>query len=90
MREEMRVGVSEHVTLKCKAPSLPSKRKLRRELRSGVRLEGSGSGRLVDEHRVADADLDVYEERIVDLGSGKVLRDVSEPLSEHRGGTEKS
>ena len=90
MREEFRMAISEHVTLKGKSPSLPSKRKLRREIRSGRRLEGSGSGRVVDEHRVVDADLDLYEERIVDAVTGKVLRDISEPLSKHRGGTQKS
>lgn len=90
VREELRLAISEHVTLKCKDPALPSKRKLRREVRSGRRLEGSGSGRLVDEHRVLDADHDLYEERIVDVESGDVLRDISEPLSRHRGGSEES
>ena len=89
VREELKISVSEHVTLKAKDPTLPSKRKLRRELRTGRRLEGSGSGRIVEEHRVVDADQDLYKERIVDVESGAVLRDVSESLAKHRGGSEK-
>ena len=34
------MSLSEHITLKCKDPSLSSKRKLRREVRSGRRPEG--------------------------------------------------
>jgi hypothetical protein len=90
VHEELRTSVSEHVILKCKDPSLPSKRKLRRELRSGRRLEGSGSALLVDEHRLVDANHDVYEERIVDVESGSVLREISDLLSKHRGGSQKS
>jgi len=90
VRDEFAVSLTEHVSLKCKDPSLPSRRKVRREVRSGTRLEGSGSGRLVDEHRLVDHDQDLYEERIIDVKSGKVLRDIREPLSRHRGGSEKS
>ena len=79
---------SEHLGLKCKDPSLPSGRKLRREVRTGRRLEGSGSGRLVDEFRVVDADGDIYIERIIDVQTGRVLRDIEEPLSRHRGGSD--
>ena len=89
VHEELKISVSEHVTLKAKDPTLSSERKRRRELRTGRRLEGSGSGRIVEEHRLVDADLDLYKERIVDVESGAVLRDVSEPLSKHRGGSEK-
>jgi hypothetical protein len=87
--DHLEMSLLEHRELKCKDPSLPSKRKLRREVRSGRRPEGSGSGRVVDEWRVADADLDIYEKKIVDLESGCVIRDVKEPLSGHRGGSEK-
>lgn len=90
LHDELRLAISEHVVLKGKDPSLSAKRRLRREVRSGLRPEGNGSGRVVDEHRVVDADLDLYEERIVDAGTGQVIRDVSEPLSKHRGGTQKS
>ena len=89
LRDTVRLSVSEHLRLKGKNPSLPSKRKRRREVRSGQRPEGSGSGKLVDEWRLADADSDEYEERIVDVQSGEVIREVKEPLSRHRGGTEK-
>jgi predicted RNA-binding Zn-ribbon protein involved in translation (DUF1610 family) len=89
VHEELRPNVSEHVVLKAKDPALPSKRKLRREVRSGVRPEGSGSGRLVREYRALDSDLDSCQERIVDIESGEVIRDVSGSLSDHRGGSEK-
>lgn len=89
VHDEIRLTVSEHVVLKGKDPALPSKRKLRREVRSGVRPEGCGSARLVEERRILDADLDEYEEKIVDVASGGVLRDIAEPLSKHRGGSER-
>lgn len=89
IHDEVRLKVSEHILLKGKNPALPSRRKLRREVRSGIRSEGSGSGRVVDEYRVSDADADKYEEHIVDVESGVVLRDICEPLSQHRGGSEK-
>jgi hypothetical protein len=68
---------------------LPSRKKVRREVRSGQRPEGSGSGRLVDEYRLIDADTDQYVERIVDIESDTVVRDINERLSDHRGGSEK-
>ncbi len=55
IRDEAKLSVSEYVRLKGKDPSLPSKRKLRREVHMGRRLEGSGSGRLVDESWVTEA-----------------------------------
>lgn len=82
-------AVNEYLILKCKDPSFPSKRKVRREIRTGRRPEDSGSGRLVDELRIVDADLDHYQERIIDVRTGCVIRDVTEPLSHHRGGSEK-
>jgi hypothetical protein len=83
------LAVDEYLILQCKDPSLPSKRKVRREVRTGRRPEGSGSGRLVEEFWAMDADLDHYEKRIVDAESGRVLREVREPLSLHRGGSKK-
>ncbi len=77
-----------HTTLKAKDDSLPSRRKVRRTVKTGTRLERSGSGREVEELQVADANADLYVERIVDLDTGTVLRDVCEPLSKHHGGTE--
>lgn len=89
VHDHLKVSFSEYLKLKGKDPSLPSKRKLRREVRSGTRLEGSGSGRIVDEWRAVDADADNYEEKIVDVEPGRIIRDVKEPLSQHRGGSEK-
>lgn len=87
--DDLLFKVSEHVVLKGKNPLLSSKRKLRREIRSGERLEGSGSGIRVEEFRISDADSDEYKERIIDIESGAVLRDISEPLSDHKGGSER-
>jgi hypothetical protein len=84
VKDEISLAVAEHIGLVGKDPSLPSKRKRRRELRSGVRPEGNGSGRLVHEYRVAGADNDHYEEKITDIQSGEVLRDIAEPLSVHQ------
>lgn len=89
VHDEVRLDAFEHLVLKGKDPALPAKRKLRREVRSGVRPERSGSGRLIEERRILDADSDEYEEKIIDIDSGVVLRDVTEPLSKHRGGSEK-
>lgn len=89
VHDDLLLKVSEHVVLKGKNPLLSSKRKLRREIRSGERLEGSGSGKRVEEFRISDADSDEYKERIIDIESGVVLRDISEPLSDHKGGSER-
>lgn len=89
VQDRISLATDEYLILQCKDQSLPSKRKLRREVRTGRRPEGSGSGRLVDEFWVMDADLDYYEKRIVDVESGRVLREVKKPLSLHRGGSEK-
>jgi len=87
--DRLEISIAERLKLKGKDPSLPSKYKLRREVRSGPRPEGSGSGRIVDEWRVVDADADNYEEKIVDVESSRMIRDVKELLSQHRGGSEK-
>ena len=55
IQDSIQLSVAEHLTLKCKDPSLPSKRKVRREVRAGRRLEGSGSDRFVHEVRIVDA-----------------------------------
>jgi DNA-directed RNA polymerase subunit RPC12/RpoP len=84
VKDEIGLAVSEHMRLVCKDPSLRSKGKRRRELRSGVRTEGNGSGRLVIEYRVIEADNDRYEEKITDIQSGEIIREIAESLSEHR------
>jgi hypothetical protein len=84
--DHLEMSLLEHIKLKCKDHCF------RRSANSAARL-GPGddlrvrSGRVVDECRVADADLDIYKEKIVDLESGCVIRDVKEPLSGHRGAT---
>ena len=86
VEDQLSAHVLEHVGLVVKDPALPSSRKRRREVRSGRRLEGSGSGRTVGEKWVLDRDLNLYQERIIDVESGAILRDVDEPLDQHRGG----
>jgi DNA-directed RNA polymerase subunit RPC12/RpoP len=87
--DELILSCDEHVDLKSKDPSLPSHRKLRRHLTSGIRPEGSGSGRIVEERRELDHDADTYTERVVDVEISQVIVDKKERLSEHRGGSEK-
>jgi len=89
VHDDIKPFLVEHLALKCKNPAYPSSRRLRREVRTGRRLERSGSGQLVDEWWVADADVDDYQERIIDVRTGRVIRDVKERLSQHRGGSEK-
>ena len=83
------VRIDDHVDLRAKDPSRPSAKKERKRIRQGVRFERNGSGRRVDVNWVIDHDADRYIERVVDVETGEVLRDVDEPLSSHRGGTEK-
>lgn len=89
LTDQIGVRVSERIRLRGKDNRLPSRRKLRLEIRSGPRAEGSGTGRIVDERRVVDHDANVYEERIVDAATGLVIKDVTEPLSSHRSGSQK-
>jgi len=42
-------------------------------------------GRRVTYDRIIDRDGDLYHERVVDVETGEVVRDVTEPLSDHRG-----
>jgi len=81
--------IYEHTSILAKDPSLSSANKRRRELRTGTRTERSGSGRMVTEVREIDHDSGRYRERIVDARTGEVLRDIEEPLAQHRGGSEK-
>jgi len=74
---------SEFIDLKCKNEKYTSKRKLRRHIRTGVRRDADS--RLVDIKRVIDADIDQYEEKVIDLETGKIIRDCKEPLITHRG-----
>lgn len=86
VEDEISVRVFEHVGLVARDPAQPASQKRRREVRSGLRLEGSGSGQVVEEVRVLDRDLNQYQERITDVETGEVLRDIAEPLNQHRGG----
>jgi hypothetical protein len=70
----MHVALAEHVGLVTKDPSLPSKRKRRRELWGGTRPERNGSGRFVHEYRLSDPDNDHYEGKITDIKSGELTK----------------
>jgi predicted RNA-binding Zn-ribbon protein involved in translation (DUF1610 family) len=88
-RDVVSITLDDYVVLKGKDPSLPSRRRERRELKTGVRPEGSGSGRRVHERRELDRNAGTYTERIVDVETGQVIVDKKEALPQHRGGSEK-
>jgi hypothetical protein len=75
--------LGEFIDLKCKNNEYPSKKKLRRHTQTGVRR--GADGRLVNVRRFINAETKQYEEAIIDLETGKVIRDCKEPLSAHRG-----
>jgi hypothetical protein len=56
-----------------------------RPAREVLDMHGPGrDGRWVRKYREIDRQADRSVERVVDAATGKVLRDVSEPLSHHR------
>ncbi|HEX9774678.1 MAG TPA: hypothetical protein VGB83_03750 [Actinomycetota bacterium] len=55
---------------------------VRREVRAGEPGQRDGTRREL--YREIDRDRDLYRERVVNLESGEVERDVEEPLTEHR------
>ena len=62
----------------------PGKKGIRSELIQGDDLTHA-TGLWATKRRLIDHDNDRYQERVVEQGSGKVLCDVDEPLSAHRG-----
>ncbi len=60
-----------------------------RATRSGATNGGCAraltGSRRVTYDRFIDKDGDLYHERVVDVETGEVVRDVTEPLSDHRG-----
>jgi tRNA G26 N,N-dimethylase Trm1 len=76
-------NVTEFVDVKGKKDNYPSKRKLRRHIQTGARKDADG--RVVSVRRVINADTDEYEEEIIDVATGDVIRKCKEPLSAHRG-----
>lgn len=83
IRDEGTVTVRVDLTYDAKvlapAPS-NTKRRYERRMREGYDREG----RRVTYDRIIDKDGDLYHERVVDVATGDVIRDVTEPLSEHR------
>jgi len=76
--------VRDMLTGKVKNPSLRSKDKVRKEFLSGDDLRRS-DGKWMEKERIIDRDNDHYHEKVVDPETGEVLRDVTEPLSQHLG-----
>jgi hypothetical protein len=69
-----------------KAHSRIGERRRGRYPREEVRgTEYSADGRLMSVHRDIDRDQNIYEERVVDLQEGVVVRDVKERLTDHVG-----
>ena len=62
----------------------PGKRKPAYEEVSGFE-RSRGTGALVEKRRVIDRERNRYSERVVEHPSGRVLRDIDEPLMRHRG-----
>ena len=69
---------------KAKNPVLPSAKKLRFDTYSGVE-HSHKYDRLVRVRRTIDKDGDWYNEQVIDLQTGDVLYECSEPLSQHTG-----
>lgn len=78
------VQVRDNMKAKSKRDTFPSKKKVRLELQTGEEIRRDGRG-WVTKDRIIDHDADSYIEKVVDSDTGLVLRDVAEPLSEHRG-----
>lgn len=79
-----RIVVREDVRLDNKDPSRLSKDKLRRQLRTGDSLHHN-SGKWMQREQEVNKDTNRYRKRVVNPETGEVLRDVDEPLTEHRG-----
>jgi hypothetical protein len=80
--DTLSVGLKELVKLKGR--SGPGKSGIRRELVQGDELT-TITGLWARKHRLMDKDEDQYRELVIEEISGKVLRDVSEPLTSHQG-----
>jgi hypothetical protein len=78
------LSISSKVLLKLRRRSGPGKKGIRFELIEGDDLTHA-TGLWATKRQVIDKDNDRYQKRVVEQGSGKVLRDVDEPLSAHRG-----
>lgn len=76
-------AIHDLVTVKVKNPSLPSKKKLRKEIISGADLCRK-TGEYLDKYRLVDKDNNRYIETVKDPASGEVIHHCDEFLSEHR------
>ena len=79
---DLSVG-GEFIDLKCKNDKYPSRKKLRRHIKTGIRR--GADNRLVDLRQIIDFNSGQYEKKVVDLESGEIIRDCKEPLAVHRG-----
>jgi len=78
------IAFDEGHRIKAKNPALPSAKKLRFDTYSGVEPSHK-YGKPVRVHRTIDKDKGWYREQVVDLQSGEVLHECSEPLPQHFG-----
>jgi hypothetical protein len=81
---EDRAHVADSITARAYTGGTSKRKGFLWELVSGHSLSVA-LGRFVEKMRLVDRKDDRYKERVVDPVTGEVLRDVDEPLSEHRG-----
>jgi hypothetical protein len=80
------LSISSKVLVKLRRRSGPGKKGMRFELIEGDDLTHA-TGLWATKRQVVDKDNNRYQKRVVEQGSGRVLRDVDEPLSAHRSGS---
>jgi hypothetical protein len=80
--EDVNLEIHDQMQAKIKNDNLPSNKKVRKEMISGDEKR-KDNDTWVNKERVIDRDEDFYKEKVTDLKTGKVLRDIEEPLSKH-------
>lgn len=82
--EEISVEVHDTFRGKEKDPSLPSKKKLRKDIITGDDIR-KRDGKWMRKERIIDRDNDYYKEKVVDPETGDVVHECEEKLSDHLG-----
>ena len=80
--EDVNLEIHDKMQAKIKNDNFPSNKKVRKEIISGDEKR-KDNDTWVNKERVIDRDKDFYKEKVTDLKTGKVLRDIEEPLSKH-------
>ncbi len=81
---EENVEVHDSIRIREKDPTLPSKKKVRKEHWYGDDYSEK-YGKFMDKKRVIDKRQDKYEETVTDPDTGKIVHHCEEPLSKHTG-----